>query len=77
MNPIFDLEPWPRIRASAKIDDVCPGTDSDGHWVRTRDVWAISVMTIGPQTSASSPQRCGPTASIAPSLGSDPHKIPI
>jgi hypothetical protein len=77
MNSILDVEPWSRIRASAKMGDLCPDTEFDGHCARTLDVGANSAMTIGPQASTFSIQRCGPITSIAPPLGSHLHKIPI
>jgi hypothetical protein len=77
MNPIFDLKPWPRIRASAKTGDICPVADSDGHRDRTPGRNAAFAMPIRHQTSTRPLQRCGPIASIAPPSGSDSHKIPI
>jgi hypothetical protein len=77
MNPTFDVQPWPRVRASAKMGDVCLAADSDGHRDRTPGRKAASAMPIGPKTSISPVQRRRPTASIASPLGSDTRKIPI
>jgi hypothetical protein len=77
MNPAFDLEPWPRIRESAKTGEVCLAADFDGHRDRTPGSKAASAMPIGPQTSISPIQRCSPMASLAPPPGNDLHKIPI
>jgi len=77
MNPIFDLEPWWRVRALAKTGDVCLAADSSGHRDRTPGRNAASTMPIGPETSTSPIRRSGPTDAISPPLGSDFHKIPI